>query len=79
MNLSLVEFRSQEVIATIEDLAVYCKTHDARSIAFIVQVGPREHKLGLAGGYSRRPADAIGALNLLERKLRWERSFEIAN
>lgn len=77
MNLNLVEYRSSEVVETLEQLAVFCKTTDVRSLAFVVQIGPREHKLGLAGGYRRRPADAFGALHLLERKLRWEKSFEV--
>lgn len=76
MNLSLVEYRSREVVKTLEQLTDFCKTVDVRSIAFIVQIGPREHKMGLAGGYRLRPADAFGALHLLERKLRWEKSFD---
>lgn len=75
-NLNLVEFRSQEPRAVIEQLAAWSKTVDLRSFAFVIQVGPNEHKVGLAGGYRRRPADAYRALQLLERKLRWENSLK---
>lgn len=75
-NLNLVEFRTLEPRAVIEQLAVWSRTADLRSFAFIVQVGPSDHKLGLAGGYRRRPVDAHRALQLLERKLRWENSLK---
>jgi len=71
ISINLLERQKVELVTTIEDLLLFSREADLRSLAFVMQIGPREHRLGLAGGYLRRPTDAYMALLLLEQKLRW--------
>ena len=71
-HLKLVDCRSREVRETLDELAVLSRTADFRSLAFIIQIGAHDHRLGLAGGYSARPIDAYNAMRLLDQKLRQE-------
>ena len=73
--VNLVAYRSQEAKAAIRELAALSETADIRSFAFVIQINAEEHKVGIAGGYRRKPALAISALVMLERKLIWESSF----
>ena len=73
--VNLVVYRSQEAKTAIKELAALSETVDIRSFAFVVQIDAEDHKVGIAGGYRRRPASAISALVMLERRLIWENSL----
>lgn len=73
--VNLVAYRNREARAAIKELVALSETADIRSIAFVVQIDAESHKVGLAGGYRRKPAAAITALVMLERRLLWENSF----
>jgi hypothetical protein len=42
----------------------------ATGLAFVVKVGPREHRAATVGDYKRRPEEAMSATFRLERMLR---------
>lgn len=70
MNVvSLAEFRNRELVAVCRDLLDLFERGDGQGLAFVVKIGRKTHRPGLAGDYTSDPDEALVAAGLLWRRL----------
>jgi hypothetical protein len=57
----LAEFKNRELVAVCRELLRLAEKGEAHGLAFVVKLGRRCHRPGLAGDYSRNPEEALSA------------------
>lgn len=63
------KYRRQDVIEAARGLLEAAEAGTIDGIAFVVKLGPGEHRAGTAGVYRRHPEKALQATFALERHL----------
>lgn len=72
MGLNVVrlgEFRNRELVATLKEMLQLAEAGSIHAHAFVIKLGPGEHRAGLSGDYARSPAEALTATFIMERQL----------
>lgn len=72
MGLNVVrmgEFRNRELVATLKEMLELAEAGKILGHAFVVKLGPGDHRGGVSGDYKRSPAEALTATVLMERQL----------
>lgn len=67
--INLEQHRRKEVVDALKALLVAAEAGDLEGLAYIVKVGPGDHRAGTAGVYRRHPEKALQATFALERHL----------
>lgn len=63
------QYRQREVVDALKALLAAAEAGDVQAIAYVVKVGPGDHRAGTAGVYRRHPEKALQATFALERHL----------
>lgn len=68
--VSLDKYKNRELIGALKDLLELAEKGRAHGLAFVVKLGHRDHRAGVAGDYKRFPEQALSATFQMERHLR---------
>jgi hypothetical protein len=63
------EYRNRGLVAVLKELTQLAEDGHINGLAFVVKVGRRGHKPGLAGDYRRNPSEALTAAVRLQDTL----------
>jgi hypothetical protein len=67
--INLEQYRKQEVVDALKALLTAAESGDLQGLAYVVKVGPSDHRAGMVGIYRRFPEKALQATFALERHL----------
>jgi hypothetical protein len=68
--VELRRHRNRKVVAVAKEIVALAEGGDLHGIAFVLMLGPQDHRAGIVGEYQRHPAEAIlAALRLKQRLL----------
>lgn len=68
--VELRRYRNRKVVAVAKDIVTLAEAGDLHGIAFVLMLGPHDHRAGIVGEYQRHPAEALlAALRLKQRLL----------
>lgn len=67
--INLEQYRKQEVVDALKVLLAAAEAGQLEGLAYVVKVGPSDHRAGTVGTYRRFPEKALQATFALERHL----------
>lgn len=67
--INLEQYRKKDVVEALKGLLQAAEDGQIHGLAFVIKVGPGDHRAGTAGIYKRQPEKALQATFALEQHL----------
>lgn len=67
--VGLRAFKNRELVATLKEMLRLAEAGSIHAHAFVIKLGPGEHRAGLSGDYAHSPAEALTATFIMEQQL----------